>query len=437
MENERLTRVRKTTLLHLAMEAKNTLQKMKEEFAENPVSMDYFYSLYDDLFREEPKLPTEKKIVGTMCVQVPQELIHAAGAFPLRLCNGATAYDQIGAEFMPAKSCPVVRATMGMLYVDQALWGESLQTIVIPTTCDQKKKSCEMLADMGYPVYALEMPSSKESGASRFYWQESIKKFTLDLQKMTKVKITAKRLQEAIGKVASASSLYRKLHELRKSDPSLILGKDMFLVTNAYFFDEIDRWQQSVGRLISELEERKRNGFSACNRQAPRILFTGSPPIFPNLKVPILVEQAGGVIVADETCSSGRLLYDSVSFDEPTLNDMIPALADRSLKPCTCPCLSPNQDRQRKLIDMAKEYKADGVVYQAFSGCLPYEMEQKQVAKALNAAKIPMLYVETDYSPEDMGQLSTRVEAFIESIKARGRKNKIKQIHHKAKEAKG
>ncbi|MEN8256752.1 MAG: double-cubane-cluster-containing anaerobic reductase [Thermodesulfobacteriota bacterium] len=434
MENERLRRVRKTTLLHLAMEAKNTLLKIEEEFPDNPAAMDYFYTLYKDVFNDEPKLPTDKKIIGTMCVQVPQELIHAVGAFPLRLCNGASAYDQVGAEFMPAKSCPVVRATMGMLHVDQALWGESLQAVVIPTTCDQKKKSCQILADMGYPVYALDMPATKESEASRFYWQESIKKFTLDMQKITGVKITAKRVQAAIAKVASASSLYRKLQELRKSDYALILGKDMFLVTNAYFFDEIDRWQQSVSRLVAELEERKRNGFSAGKRQAPRILFTGSPPIFPNLKVPILVEQAGGVIVADETCSSGRLLYDSVAFDEATLNDMIPALADRSLKPCTCPCLTPNKDRLRKLINMAKEFEADGVVYQAFSGCLPYEMEQKQVAKALAEAEVPMLYVETDYSPEDMGQLSTRIEAFIESILARRRKKKVAQLHQKAGE---
>jgi len=33
-------------------------------------------------------------------------------------------------------------------------------------------------------------------------------------------------------------------------------------------------------------------------------VFTGSPPVFPNLKLPLMIEQADGVIVADETCSS-------------------------------------------------------------------------------------------------------------------------------------
>ena len=73
---------------------------------------------------------------------------------------------------------------------------------------------------------------------------------------------------------------------------------------------------------------------------------------------------------------------------------------------------------------MAHSAQVEGVVYQAFSGCMPYEMEQRFISDKLNEASIPMLYVETDYSPEDQGQLSTRIEAFIESIKARRKKGK-------------
>jgi benzoyl-CoA reductase/2-hydroxyglutaryl-CoA dehydratase subunit BcrC/BadD/HgdB len=39
------------------------------------------------------------------------------------------------------------------------------------------------------------------------------------------------------------------------------------------------------------------------------------------------------------------------------------------------------------------------------------------VGKALEAAKIPMLAIETDYSMEDVGQLKTRVEAFLEMVR--------------------
>jgi benzoyl-CoA reductase/2-hydroxyglutaryl-CoA dehydratase subunit BcrC/BadD/HgdB len=423
MENERDALRHKTTRLHLAMEAEETLRRV-QEFPENPSAMEYFYTLFHDVFTGDSILPQGKKIIGTMCIQVPDELIYAAGAVPFRLCSGAFSYDQIGAEFMPAKSCPIVRATCGMLQINASLWGDALSAVVIPTTCDQKKKATELLADLSYTIYSLEMPSSKESDAARFYWQESVKQFTLELQKITGQKITKKKLQKVISKKTRATELYRKLNELRKSNPSPLFGKDMLLVTNGYFLGDIDGWVLAVEKLIKEIEERKRQNFSAGNRRAPRILLTGSPPIFPNIKLPLLIEESGAIIVADEVCSSSRLLCDSVSYDEANLNDMVPAIADRYLKPCTCPCLTPNSDRQRKLVEMLSDFAVDGVIYQAFSGCLPYEMEHNQIAAVMEKQGVPMLYVETDYSPEDHGQLSTRVEAFVESIKFRKRKKK-------------
>ena len=423
MENERAEAAQRTTRLHLAMEATETLRQV-EEFPDNPSAMDYFYTFFRDLFTGESILPEDKQIIGTMCVQVPDELIYATGAVPFRLCSGAYAYDQIGADFMPAKSCPVVRATSGMLHIHQNSWRDNLTSLVIPTTCDQKKKATEQIGDLSYNVYSLEMPASKESDVARFYWQESVKQFALYLQKITGKKITRQSLKKAIYKKSEAAQLYRRLYELRKSDAPVMFGKDMLLVTNGFFMDDIDSWMKAVKTLLHELGERDARKFSVSNRNAPRILLTGSPPVFPNIKVPVLVEQSGAVIVVDEVCSSSRLLYDAVAYDEESLNDMIPAIADRYLKPCTCPCLTPNVDRKRKLVEMAHDFKIDGVIYQAFSGCLPYEMEQNQISKVLEEANIPMLYVETDYSPEDHGQLSTRIEAFIESIKMRKRKQK-------------
>lgn len=423
MESNRFARMQKTTGLHLAMEVQECMRQITD-FPESPKAMEYFYELFNNTFSKDHAPKTDIPIIGTMCVQVPEELIIAAGAKPLRLCSGAYAYDQIGADFMPAKSCPLIKATAGMLHVNQDFWGDALKTVVIPTTCDQKKKAGELLKSLGYRVYTLEMPSAKESDTARFYWQESVKQFTLDLQGITGKKITTTKIKNAISKTTNAARLFRKLYELRKADPGMILGKDIFLVNNAYFFDDIDRWQEAVTVLITELEERLALSFRVTNKQAPRILFTGSPPIFPNLKVPLLVEQAGAIIVADEVCSSNRMLYDAVSYDEEHLNDIVPALADRYLKPCTCPCLSDNSDRTRKLSDMSDAYAVDGIVYQSFSGCIPYEMEQRQVNEAMTKHNVPVLYLETDYSPEDVGQLSTRIEAFIESIKAQRRKKR-------------
>jgi len=57
------------------------------------------------------------------------------------------------------------------------------------------------------------------------------------------------------------------------------------------------------------------------------------------------------------------------------------------------------------------------VIHYGLQFCQPYLMEAIPVAKALEDKKIPTLRIETDYSMEDVGQLKTRVEAFIEMLK--------------------
>jgi len=403
-----------------AGESQETLAHIVDDYQDNPAAMEYFYDLYRRVYCHGEDVPHQGPLVGTTCIQAPEELIYAFGATPARLCNGSYHYDQRGADFMPAKSCSLVKATLGMLHSETVIPKLGKPDLIVnPTTCDQKKKASSMMADMGYAVYDLELPNVKDSEAARVYWQRSVRQFATRLRELTGRKLTRKNLKEAMAKTSRAQAAFRKLHNFRRQAPSLILGKDAFLVTNAYFFDDIERWTDAVEKLNAELAQREQEGFKAVQSKAPRVLFTGSPPVFPNLKLPLLIEEAGGVVVADETCSANRMLYDMTAVDEWLVNDMVDSLADKYLKPCTCPIFTHNEDRKRRLLDLVRDFQADGVVYQAFAGCQVYEMEYRSIAQEFNKAGIPMLYVETDYSPDDKGQLSTRIEAFLESIKNR------------------
>jgi len=422
METERIDRVRKSTINHISMEAGETLKRVEEDFPDNPEKMGYFYDLLRKVYCDRDR-PSDRRItIGTTCIQVPEELIYAAGAVPLRLCSGAYSFERMGTGLMPARSCSLVKATLGMLSLVPDFYHDSLKALVIPTTCDQKKKAGEMIREMGIDVYFLDLPSRKDTEEARAYWYYSIKKFVTFLGKITGKSPGRKDLLDAVRLMNRAREEFRRFYSLRRNTPSPIYGKDAILVMNAFFFDEIGNWIDALSQLNNELLERNQKGEYVSQRHAPRILLTGSPPIFPNLKIPLLIEQTGGVIVADDLCSSTRLLYDTVVIDETGPTDiLLTAISDRYIKPCTCPFLVENTDRKRRLLQMIRDFGIDGVVYQAFSGCHLFEMESKSVSRFLESEGIPMLYIETDYSPEDTGQLSTRVEAFLESIKQRKR----------------
>ena len=364
-----------------AGESQDVLDHIVDDFQDNPESMQYFYDLFRRVYCHGEEVPHEGMLVGTTCIQAPEELIYAFGATPMRLCNGSYHYDQKGADFMPAKSCSLVKATLGMLNSETVIPKIGKPDMIVnPTTCDQKKKSSVMMQDMGYKVYDLEFPNVKESEASRVYWQRSVRQFASELRQLTGKKLSKKNLQAAMNKTGRAQAAFRKLHSFRLKSPSLILGKDAFLVTNAYFFDDITRWTVAVEKLNAELELRDKSGFKAVQSKAPRVLFTGSPPIFPNLKLPLLIEEAGGVVVADETCSANRMLYDMTAVDEWLVNDMVDSLADKYLKPCTCPIFTNNSDRLRRLVELALVLFAVTLLVNVVARLLVWRMTAVKVA---------------------------------------------------------
>ena len=105
-------------------------------------------------------------------------------------------------------------------------------------------------------------------------------------------------------------------------------------VLNAYFHDEIEDCTEALRALNDELEERIRTGVHAAPPRAVRIMLTGSPMVFPNWKVPFIIEDLGGLLAVDEFCTSQRYLSDMVSVDEGTMGDMLMAIAGRYVLPC-------------------------------------------------------------------------------------------------------
>ena len=136
----------------------------------------------------------------------------------------------------------------------------------------------------------------------------------------------------------------------------------------------------------------------------------------PNWKLPFIIETTGAIIVGEESCVGERGTRNLVDESSNDINDLMEAIVDRYFK-IDCAIFTPNQERSDHIVNMAKQYKADGVIHYALQFCSPYAVESYSVEKDLKAAGIPMLRLETDYSQNDVGQMKTRVQAFLEILK--------------------
>lgn len=367
----------------------------------------------------ERVLPAEKKVIGTYCMMVPQELIYAAGAENVKLCSGSFTGFSIGEDTTPRDACPLVKAVAGMQEIGQLTPYSDCDLMVVPVTCDCKKKLASMLAETT-PVHVMQVPSIRQSDELLELYVEELYRMIPVLENVTGNRITFDSLMQGVDAVGAAQAEMSRFMRLRRaSSTMLIRGTHVMAVMNALSLMPIDDWTAALKKLNDELDERQRRNFTITRKKLPRLLLTGSPVVFPNIKIPLLIEETGGSLVADETCMGERFLYDPLAAWDQSFDGYMRAMATRSIRPCTCPTFWDSSTRLYRLRQMIRDNQVDGIVYHVLRGCLVYDFEYQLIEEEMGKLGVPIIRVETDYNEEDIEQLRIRIEAFVELIKLR------------------
>lgn len=356
-----------------------------------------------------------RKVIGSFCVFVPEEIVRAADATLVGLCTGADFATEEVEKLLPRNTCSLIKSAFGFKLGKVCPYFESADMIVGENTCDGKKKSYETLGGLVKMLYVMDLPQTK-SASGRALFKAEYLRFMEAVEELTGVKIDAARLKKGIEIVNNKRRAIHRLNRLRQADPVPISGLDALLANQVYFYDDPGRYTKSVHALCDELEKRIEKGEGVFPKGAPRVLLSGCPMAVPNWKVPWIIESSGATIVGEESCVGERGTRNLVDDSGKSVEELMEAIIDRYFQ-VDCAIFTPNPDRMEHAAEMAQGYKADGVIHYSLQFCQPYIMESMPVEKALEAKKIPTLRIETDYSMEDVGQLKTRVEAFIEQIK--------------------
>ena len=353
-------------------------------------------------------------VVGSFCVYVPEDVVIAAGGVPVGLCAGAefAAADSDG--LIPRNTCPLIRASLGFKMSRTCPYIQCSDFIVGETTCDGKKKMFEVLAQE-HPTYVMEVPQKKTVAARELFVSE-IRAFVEKMESASGRAIDAEGLAAATAKVEAKKAALRRLSAARRFDPTPISGLDCLLVSQIGFFDDIDRFTVKVNELADEVEARAAAGQGVCAKSTPRLLYAGTPMPLPDWKLHSIVEAAGATIVGEESCVGSRYYTTTTPANDGTLNGQLEAISDRLLG-THCACFTPNGERIEDIVEMAKRYGADGVISYSLAFCQTYAAESLKVENALKSAGIPVLTLESDFSTNDVAQLQTRVQAFVEMIR--------------------
>lgn len=361
----------------------------------------------------------KRKVVGTFCVYVPEEIILSVDGVCIGLCAGAEIGSDEAEKYIPRNTCALIKAFMGFKLAGLCPYVELTDLIVGETTCDGKKKAYEIFDGItGGKVYVMEIPN-KKSETGRTLWRNEVKGFAKKIEGLSGKTISLEKLKEASKIVNEKRKALKRLSLLRAYDPSPVSGLDALLINQVSFYDDPIRFTAKVNELCDELDERIKACTGIAEKGSPRILISGSPMAIPNWKLHAIIESSGATVVGEESCVGERNFKALLDENFSSLDEGFQKIADRYMT-INCACFTPNDERLKDIEDIAKALKADGIIHYAIQFCTPYMMEAYKVKKVAENMGMPFLRIETDYSMEDMGQLKTRIEAFLEMIGKEG-----------------
>lgn len=345
-------------------------------------------------------------IVGYFCSAMPVEMITAAGLLPFRVRATGSTGTELSDSYFSSINCSFPRHAFNM-----ALRGEYdfLNGLVIFNSCDHVRRIYDhWIRQLKTPfVQILSLPKKAEDAQVEWF-REELSILRGSMQDHFGVEITDEKLREAIALHNGSRRALRRIYELRKGAAPPLSGAEVLAVTVA----GTALPQAAYSRLLDELLEDLATAAGHTGYRA-RLMIIGG--LLDNPDYLRVIEDQGGLIVADSLCFGSRTLWRDV---DEGVRDPLTALAKYYIadRP-SCPRMyAEYPNRVEFLTNMIKEFRVDGVIFQRLAFCETWGFEQYSLTNDFRERNIPLLCMDREYTLGGVGQLRTRVQAFLETL---------------------
>ncbi|MCP4108902.1 MAG: 2-hydroxyacyl-CoA dehydratase [Desulfobacteraceae bacterium] len=352
-------------------------------------------------------------IVGIYCGYAPVELFHAMGIVPAVLCAFSKNPIPAAETVLPANLCPLIKSSYGFIIEGTCPFFALSEAVIAETTCDGKKKMFELISDIK-PMFVMDLPQVPEETEAENNWTVMIRKLQKFLEKTFQTTVSDEKIEAAIQSNNKKNRMMQKIFDFAVCDPPVISRQELYDVSFLALPSTGDEIIPILEKLIEKLEKRAAEGQYFGKQNAPRVLVTGCPVGGDAAKIFKIIEEAGGVVVAQDACTGMKPFMGEI---EENTQDPVSAIARRYLD-IPCSCMTPNKLRSDALSEMIEKFRPDAVIDFVLQACHSYNVESYKIGKHITEThRLPFLKVETDYSESDTGQLRTRVEALFERVK--------------------
>jgi len=377
--------------------------------------MERCQALFEDLrfgaVKEWKAAAPGRKAIGYMPVYVPREIVHAAGMLPVGILGGGDQLEVIqGDAYYQSYICRIPRSTIEMGLTGRL---DCLDGMLFPSICDVIRNLSGMWQIMFKDKYVkyFDVPQNFEDGIGGEFYIHEMQLLREDLGKLAGKPVTDDALRASIAVYNENRRAMGELYAYRAAKPWQAPTSEVYLVSRAGMVLPPEAHTALVREYIAatDLVERPK-------RDNARIVLTGSFCEQPPLGLIKSIEMAGCYIVDDDFMLVLRWLLDQVPMEGDPLENLSKAFLHRSATTASKYEVR-KEEKGQFLLQSAKKFGAEGVIFAAPSFCDPALLERPMLQAVLARHKVPYTAFKYAENTGQMAPIREQAGTFADSIK--------------------
>ncbi len=339
------------------------------------------------------------RVAAVFPIHYPRALFRAFDILPVEVWGPPAVDTALGDARLQTYACDIVRRGLSYLLAGKL---DLADLILVPHACDSLQGLGSLLTDFvrpQAPVLTLYLPRTDSASGQR-YLAEELRGLRGRLAEITGRQPDDAMLLAAIKTEEAANAKLAELLSARRQIP--LADRAFYELVRAREYLPAEDFVPFADQVLASRQE----------KSPPSIPIVLSGIVPEPMEIFDIIAQAGGLVAADDLCSSGRRLYPPGQSNDPferMAQGLLQGPVD-STRGCSI------EDRLTRMLGLAEAAGARGVIFYLLKFCEPEQFYLPLLRKGLEKAGIRSVVVEGDLAGQPSHQVATRIEAFLETL---------------------
>lgn len=344
------------------------------------------------------------KVVGHFQVYFPEEIVHAAGMLPLKICGAPVDAVQADSRF-GSYLCSILKTSLELALSHRA----ELDMFVTHPICDAARNLAAVWGrNFSYPSQILYLPQNANSAHAVTFLRGEYARLQRSVEAIAGHRITEEELRRSIQVYNRNRALLRELYILKREQPWLVSADEAYVLVALGGLLPREEHNDLLGTVLPMIAARPHK-----RQDKIRVVFEGGfceqPPL------DLIRSIARSCYVVDDDLMIGlRWILEEVSAEGDPLFNLAEAYLEKS-------SYSPVQHDLRKpkdqmLLQRIRGARADAAIVTAAKMCEPGLEDQVAYLRALDKEGIPYFVGEFEEKMTSFDQMELQLETFVENI---------------------